>query len=248
MSMQSSEARNRQASCDCACSCVRNPRSAVSRLFVLLGMLFVASLAPAGEAPKTDLPLIFEETFEKGADRWEPTDVQAWKVVKTDKGQVYNQFKTSSYKPPHRSPLNISLTKDVIVTDFVLQARVQSTGKDNAHRDMCLFFGYQDPAHFYYVHIAKAADDHANQIFIVNGADRKKISTKSTKGTPWDDGWHTVRIVRQTDSGLIEIYFDDMKTPIMTAQDKTFAWGRVGLGSFDDSGNWDDVRVWGKKK
>src|SRR2546425_608068 len=81
-------------------------------------------------------------------------------------------------------------------------------------------------------------DDRANQIFIVDNADRKKISTKSTSGTPWDDNWHHVKVVRRIGDGGIEIYFDDMKTPIMTATDKTFTWGQVGLGSFDDSGNW----------
>lgn len=202
----------------------------------------------AADEPKSDLPLLLHEDFTKGAERWEPTDAKAWKVVKTDKGHVYNQFKNSAYKPPHRSPYNMALVKDLTVTDFVLQAKVHSTGKDGPHRDMCLFFGHQDPAHFYYVHIAKAADDHANQIFIVNGSDRKKISTTSTKGTPWDDKWHTVKVVRSPGTGDIAIYFDDMKAPIMTAQDKTFTWGRVGIGSFDDSGNWSDIRVWGRKK
>lgn len=208
-------------------------------MFVILGV------APVAAGDK--LPLVFDEDFEKGAERWAPTDPKAWKVVKTDKGQVYNQFAQSKYKPPHRSPYNIALVKELNLGDFVLEAKVQSTGKDGAHRDMCLFFGYQDPAHFYYVHIAKKGDDHANQIFIVNAADRKKISRTATAGTPWDDKWHTVKIVRQVATGLIEVYFDDMKTPIMTAQDRTFTWGQVGLGSFDDSGNWDDVRVWGNK-
>ena len=130
----------------------------------------------------------------------------------------------------------------------MLEAKLQSTAADVPHRDMCLFFGYQDPAHLYYVHMAKAVDDHANQIFIVNGADRVKISKTTTKGTPWDDNWHNVKIVRKVEPGLIEIYFDDMKTPVMTAQDKTFTWGRVGIGSFDDTGNWSEVKVWGKKK
>jgi hypothetical protein len=47
--------------------------------------------------------------------------------------------------------------------------------------------------------------------------------------------------------GKIEIYFDDMKTPIMTATDKTFTWGQVGVGSFDDSGNWRNVMLRGTK-
>ena len=219
------------------------------RFLVLLpAVLALGHFARAGDGPQTDLPLVFQEDFTKGAQRWQPTDSKAWKVVSTDKGQVYNQFKNSDFKPPHRSPLNMALVKDLTLTSFVLEAGVLSTGKDSPHRDMCLFFGYQDPAHFYYVHMAKAADDHANQIFIVNGADRKKISKTSTKGTPWDDNWHNVKITRAIDSGAIEIYFDDMTSPIMTAQDKTFAWGRVGIGSFDDSGNWRDIKVWGKKK
>ncbi len=210
--------------------------------FTLIAMLAAMPFASAGE-----LPLVFEDDFEKGVERWQPTDSAAWKIVKTDKGHFYSQFQQSKYKTAHRSPFNISLVKDVKVTDFILEAKVQSTGKDVAHRDMCLFFGYQDPAHFYYVHMAKAADDNANQIFIVNAADRKKISTKTTTGTPWDDKWRNVKIVRKVESGAIEIYWDDMKTPIMTATDKSFAWGQVGIGSFDDTGNWADIKLRGMR-
>lgn len=210
------------------------------------GLLFLVIAWPlTADEPK--LPLLVEDNFDKGVDRWEPTDPAAWKVIDTKAGKAYRLFQQSKFKPPHRSPANISLVKDVSVGDFVLEAKVQSTGKDGAHRDMCLFFGYQDPAHFYYVHIAKRADDHANQIFIVNGEPRKKISSKTSPGTPWDDDWHTVKIVRRMADGTIEIYFDDMKTPIMTATDKTFAWGRVGLGSFDDTGNWSQFKLHGVK-
>jgi hypothetical protein len=38
-----------------------------------------------------------------------------------------------------------------------------------------------------------------------------------------------------------------MKTPAQTATDKTFAWGRIGVGSFDDTGNWDDIRLYGRR-
>jgi hypothetical protein len=215
--------------------------------FVWLASVLAASggLGLADDVTEAKLPLLVHEKFESGDERWQPTDAKAWKVVKNEKGSFYNQFQMSKYTPPHRSPLNMSLLKDVVVGDFALEAKVQSTGKDNAHRDMCLFFGYQDRAKFYYVHIAKKADDNANQIFIVNDAARKKISTRSTGGTPWDDNWHHVKIVRRIGDGAIEVYFDDMKTPIMTALDKTFTWGRVGLGSFDDSGNWADVKLRG---
>ena len=217
--------------------------STTALCFVLLGVARLWSQAP--DSPK--LPVLCREDFEQGADRWSPTDPKAWKIVKSDRGNVYSQFQASKYSPPHRSPLNIALLKDVSASDFVLEARLQSTVKDYGHRDMCLFFGYRDPVHFYYVHLGKQTDDHANQIFIVNDAPRKKISTKTSPGTNWDDAWHQVKIVRRTADGAIEVYFDDMKTPVMTATDKTFTSGRIGVGSFDDTGNWDDVTLSGTR-
>jgi hypothetical protein len=38
-----------------------------------------------------------------------------------------------------------------------------------------------------------------------------------------------------------------MENPAMKAADKTFSWGQVGIGSFDDTGNFDDVVVYGAK-
>jgi hypothetical protein len=217
-------------------------------VWLACGVLWSATVPLQSWGEEKELPLVFEEDFEKGAENWQPSDAKGWDVKKTDKGQVYSQHKKKSeYTPPHRSPFNFSLRKDALVGDFVLTAKVLSTHADYDHRDACLFFGYQDPAHFYYVHLGKKTDDHANQIFIVNGEPRKKISTKTTSGTNWDEKWHDVKIVRRVADGTIEVYFDDMRIPVMTASDKTFTWGRVGVGTFDDTSDWDDVRLRGVK-
>lgn len=199
----------------------------------------------ATSAGAQELPELFRDDFSQGIAKWQPTDAAAWKVEKKGDLLALHQFKQSKYSPPFRSPLNIAWVKDLAVADFVLEAKALSTGKDGAHRDMCLFWGYQDASHFYYAHLAKQADDRANQIFIVNGKERTKISATSTKGTKWDDAWHSVKVVRKVADGSIAIYWDDMKTPIMTATDKTFAWGQVGVGSFDDTGYWTSVRLTG---
>jgi hypothetical protein len=213
----------------------------------LLALVASALGAIQPPAPPGELPVLFRDDFEQGVDRWEPTDAKAWKLLDGPSGKAFAQFRQSDYKPPHRSPLNIALVKDVKAADFILEARVQSTARDYPHRSVCLFFGYQDPAHFYYVHLGQKTDDHANQIFIVNGAPRTKISTKTTPGTPWDGDWHRVKIARTAADGRIAVYFDDLQAPVMTATDKTFTWGRVGVGSFDDTANWDDVTLRGTK-
>lgn len=221
-------------------------RIMMNRSLIATGVLMVLALPIFAES-EGELPSIVMEDFEQGADKWEPTDATAWKIVDTDKGKSFSLFKQSEYNPPHRSPLNIALLSGLNAGEFILDVDLKSTTEDYGHRSLCLFFGYQDAAHFYYVHLGKKTDDHANQIFIVNEAPRTKISTKTTPGTPWDDRWHHVRIVRNTESGSIAVYFDDMAEPIMTATDKTFSWGRIGLGSFDDTGDFDNVKIRGRK-
>jgi hypothetical protein len=214
----------------------------------LISVCFLAVLFARLATAADELPVVFEENFEKGADHWQPLDAKQWQIKKTDKGQVFSQHeKKSNYQPPHRSPTNVALLKDVTVGDLALTAKVQSTHPDYGHRDAVLVFGYQDPAHFYYVHLGKQADDHANQIFIVNNEARKKISITSTTGTNWDDNWHNVKVVRKVADGTIEIYYDDMAKPVMTAKDDTFKWGRIGVGTFDDTSDWDDIVVRGAK-
>jgi hypothetical protein len=154
----------------------------------------------------------------------------------------------SQYQPPHRSPHSIALLKDVVVTDFELTARVQNTNPAaGPHRDLCIFWGYQDPAHFYYVHLGAKPDPHACQIFIVDDAPRTMITVHQAKGTPWTDGWHTVKVRRRVEDGMVEVYFDDMRVPLMTARDKTFTSGQIGVGTFDDHGNFDDITLRGNR-
>ena len=210
-----------------------------------LGAAHVHGAPPAKEF--NGLPLVFFDDFQSGdAAHWEQSDPQAWKVVDQGPNRVYQQHRQSQVQTPVRSPFNRALVKDVVVGDFVLDVKLQSTIKDYDHRDMCLFFGFQDAAHLYYVHLGKKTDDHANQIFIVNNEPRKKISTTTTAGTAWTDDWHHARVVRKVEAGTIQVFFDDMEKPAMTATDKTFSWGQVGIGTFDDTGNFDDVIVYGK--
>jgi hypothetical protein len=226
-----------------------------ARLLCWVGILglgvwgqLVAEDQPAKPAAELlGLPLLAHADFEDGkSDKWQPSDPAAWKLEEVAGNKVLSQFAQSKVQTPVRSPFNRSVIKDLSVSDFVLDLKLQSTARDYDHRSLCLFFGYQDPAHMYYVHFGKKTDDHANQIFIVNNEPRKKISTETTPGTPWDDQWHHARIVRHIETGSIEVFFDNMEKPVMKAVDKTFTWGQVGVGSFDDTGRFDQILVYGK--
>lgn len=177
------------------------------------------------------------------------TDNKVWRIVTEDSGKSLELYGKSDYEAKVRSPFNIALIKNVTVGDFVFEANLSQTGKEYGYRDLCLFFGVNSPTNFYYVHIASVVDDHANNIFIVNDEPRTKISTKTTAGINWGDtdSWHKVRIERKAEEGSIKIYFDDMTSPIMEAMDTHFVEGLIGIGSFDDTGKFDNIKIWSNK-
>jgi len=194
-----------------------------------------------------EYPLIYENDFEKGMGKWIPTDSKAWELREEEGNHVLALVSSSEYAPPVRSPLSINRIEGLDVTDFVIDVEVKQTGRDYGHRDFCIFFGYQDPSHFYYVHLATKADDHANSIFLVNGEARVSVAQTRTSGTVWDKKYHKIRIERDTEKGSIRVFVDDMDTPAMTTIDKHFLHGGIGFGSFDDTGNIDNIKIWGKK-
>jgi dienelactone hydrolase len=194
----------------------------------------------------SDLPLLAAEDFDSGLGRWETSDPGAWKIAGTG-GLRYGSLvkDRSDYTPPVRAPHNMALLRDIEAGDLVLDVRARSTKKDYGHRDLCLFFGYQGPSRFYYAHLAKQADPHAHSIFLVNGKDRVSIARERTSGLEWGDAWRRIRLRREAASGKIEVYVDDFSKPILSAVDTTFPSGRVGIGSFDDTGDFDEVRLRG---
>jgi len=206
--------------------------------FVLTALSALSFLSVQAEK---ELPVIHKEDFSKDASAWKTTDDSKWKLTTVDGNQVYELLGVSRYRPPFRSPHSIALLKDKIVGSFVLTARIQTTQTSRGHRDLCFFFNYQDPAHFYYLHLGEKPDPNSSQIFIVNQAARKNlILTK--EGIPWKNGqFHDLKIVRDIETGKIDVYFDDMEKPVKSAVDKTFTWGQVGIGSFDDKGYFDDI-------
>ncbi|MEM6364403.1 MAG: hypothetical protein AAF745_08250 [Planctomycetota bacterium] len=174
---------------------------------------------------------------------WEFLDAATWRASgDANNGTIEITARKSDYQPPTRSPGHVGLVRNLIIGDCEIRFRVRSTKDTGNHRDCCVFFGYQDSSHFYYCHLGAKPDPHSGQIMIVDDAPRLALTTND-KPTPWDDDWHEVLLRRDTRSGLIEVYFDDMATPHMSVVDHTFGEGRVGIGSFDDLNEFDDFTI-----
>ena len=217
----------------------------ICRLSSLLAMLMVVA-SHAAEIPE-NYQLVIEQDFSGVGclDDFQFTDPNAWRMKANKAGGTFmEQFRASKYKYKVRSPYNIALLTKHRVKDFVLDLELQQTGKEYGHRDMCVFFGFQDRSHFYYAHIASKTDDHAHNIFIVNDKPRAKISSKTTPGHTWTDQWHKVRLTRNSGDGTTKVFVDNLEKLIMLARDTTFAWGYVGIGTFDDTGRIRRLALW----
>jgi hypothetical protein len=208
-------------------------------------------IAPAiGKLVETARSPLVVENFEDGESLgWAPNIPENW-LVGEERGNLFYQLTAPGPQGEVRAPTSWSLLKEFDVSSFIITGLLQCASPvDNLHRDMVIIFHYQDPAHFYYVHFSASSDDLHNIIGLVNGTDRVKINLEpagKTKARLTDRRFHPFMVTCDAETGEIKAYLDDLRTPVLTARDKILGHGLVGVGSFDDTGAFDDIKLWGK--
>jgi hypothetical protein len=195
------------------------------------------------------LPVLASEHFESGkADGWAPNDPARWTVRPMGRNLVY-ALTAPGETGKIRAPTSWSLWSGHEVGSFEFAGRLLcDTDPANPRRDLCILFGFRDPTHFAYVHFSASSDEAHNIIAVVDGKDRARISleapgTSAARLTGKD--WHVFKVTFDAETGEIKAYLDDMRTPVLTARDRTFPRGLVGVGSFDDTGCFDDLTLRG---
>ncbi len=187
--------------------------------------------------------LAYEQEFRSQAclEDFQFSDPDIWHWADDFGGMMYFT-EGSNFKPPHRSPLTYGLIQDLQVDAFVLEAEVQQSGRNYSHRDLCLFFAFESPAKYGYVHIATQPDPHAHNIFLVNHAPRIATAPVGEQGVDWGKGWHLLRMERLQPGGPVDVYLDGKL--ILHTENLEFGVGQLGFGSFDDSGRIRSLKIW----
>ena len=209
----------------------------------MLTAIVAASLHAQSGVPD-GYELVYSQDFTEASalDDFTFSDQRAWRYGEGDWRGYLDLKGGSNYKPKHRSPLNIALIDNLLLADFVLEAEAWQTGREYGHRDLSLFFGFEGPNRYYYAHLATEPDDRAHNIFLVDNADRAPMGTIPEEGVDWGRGWKRVRVERQ--DGSLRVYFDGERQPTVEADRDPLGWGRVGFGSFDDTGRFSKIRIW----
>jgi len=179
-------------------------------------------------------------------DAWTFGDPAAWTWSKEGGTSVLTLHQQQNFKPKVRSPFNLAWLTTTDWKSFTLTVEARLTKFDAGNNDLCVAFGRQDDARFYYAHLGEKADGVHHHLHVVDRADRRAITATRTAGTPWQPGtWHRVKVVHDARAGKIAVYFDDMAKPVLTAEDKTLTHGWIGLGSFDDLGQFRNLEIRG---
>lgn len=211
-------------------------------------LALIALAAGGGLHAQSGVPegyeLVYSQDFANASalDDFTFSDKRAWSHGKEGARGYLDLEGGSRYRPKHRSPLNIALIHDLLLADFVLEAEAWQTGREYGHRDLSLFFGFEGPNRYYYAHLATEPDDRAHNIFLVDSADRAPMGAIPAEGVDWGSGWKQVRVERQ--DGSLRVYFDGGRQPTVSTDRDPLGWGRVGFGSFDDTGRFSKIRIW----
>ncbi len=209
-------------------------------------VLAALAVGCAGPTPAaTPWPVVVEEGFAgpSCSAAFAYSDATRWRWSDADERPSLELLGGSVYRPPFRSPTSVALLREFEFADFDLEIDVLQTGPEYGHRDLCLFFGWQSPARFHYVHLATTPDPHAHNVFAVANAPRVALLDVPRRGVAWGDTWHRVRLERRLAAGTLRVFLDGGDAPILEATGLPPDRGRVGFGSFDDSGRFANLRI-----
>jgi len=210
-------------------------------VFSVAALSILIAVIDAWPAPKT---IDFRDNFSSGKlDRWQFPFPEDW-VVKEEGPLHYLHMLRSRDPLVPRRPQQFARVKGITVGGFTLEVRVRREGSS-----MMIAFNYVDTLHFYYTHLSKdpgAKVDVHNGIFLVDGAPRRRIAGLEAAPALPDKNWHKVRVERDVNSGWIKVFVDDEPQPRFSVVDNTFKCGQVGLGSFDETGDYTDFKLTSK--
>jgi hypothetical protein len=122
--------------------------------------------------------------------------------------------------------------------DFTLTAQVSAVSSSAIWDDAAVIFGYQDANNYYYVSFNESNDPNTNGLFKVVGGTKTQL-TDFAATTASGSTLHNIRIER-VGSG-IKVYRDG--TMVGTGNDSTYTNGKVGVGTYNNNANFDNLKV-----
>jgi hypothetical protein len=198
-------------------------------------MRFALMTLLAGAALAQDSISVFGQT-------WVVPSAADWKVSEDDGRPMLQLLVGREPLPGPRKPGQFALMQMPNAVKVTLEADVRPT-----KGSLIVVFAYRDSAHFDYAHFstdtAMKQPVH-NGVFHVYGGERVRISA-STGAAAFSglNRWFHIKLAWDGATGGVQGFVDGATVPALHAVDLSLSDGRVGIGSFDETGDFKNVKV-----
>lgn len=173
---------------------------------------------------------------------WTVPSAPDWKVSE-DAGKPMLQLLVGREPlPGPRRPGQFALMEMAPADHVTLDADVRPT-----KRSLMIVFAYQDEGHFDYLHFstdtAMQQPVH-NGVFHVYGGERVRISAKDGKASfSGINKWFHIKMEWNGNAGEVQGFVDGVPVPSLHAVDLSLRDGRIGIGSFDETGDFKNLEL-----
>ena len=173
---------------------------------------------------------------------WSVPHASDWKIENFDGAPVLALLRARGPLPGPRRPIQFALAETPERKHVSIDVDAQPL-----QRSLIIVFAYRDPEHFDYAHLstdAAASEPHHNGIFHVYGGERVRISAvEGPAAFSASRHWYHVRLVTDAPSGSVQVFVDGRSVPSLQAVDLSLRGGKIGLGSFDETAEFKNVKL-----
>jgi hypothetical protein len=178
---------------------------------------------------------------------WSVPNAADWKIENERDTPVLRLLVGREPLPGPRRPFQFAIASTPAFQTVQVEADLRPT-----KRSLMIVFAYHDPAHFDYAHLstdtAQKQPVH-NGVFHVYGGERVRISGDiGPAAFPAANQWYRVTLNYDGKSGEINVMVDGHAVPALHAFDVSLGAGQVGIGSFDETGDFRNVRIAGRDR
>jgi hypothetical protein len=182
------------------------------------------------------------DTLEIFGRAWTVRVPSDWKADREDSVPVLRLIASRGPLPGPRRPIQFALADVPNYSRIAVEADVMPLGSS-----LLIVFAYRDEAHFDYAHLSTdraAAQPVHNGIFHVYGGERVRISAeRGPAAFEAPRRWYHVKLTHDASAGAVAVTVDGHAVPALEAIDRSLGPGKVGIGSFDETGAFRGVKI-----
>jgi len=173
---------------------------------------------------------------------WTVPVLSDWTIDRDDAAPVLRLNSSRGPLPGPRRPIQFALTGAADYERLTVEADAMPLGSS-----LLIVFAYRDEAHFDYAHLSTdpaSTQPVHNGIFHVYGGERVRISPERGPAAFAARGrWFHVKLTHDARAGAARVMVDGQTLPSLEAVDRSLGPGKLGIGSFDETGAFKNVTI-----